>query len=551
MRKKELEIVEILEEGSGNLGELADKLGKSKSWTSELLSDLRDRNIVEKKENRFQLANSYSSNLMAQISDKYSLSKVLTGKKEEILKQLIEKAKSMEQLEEEGFSPSTLYQAIKDLREVGVIEKSSGKFKIYDELVQDFVKAEAMKKRKENGYSTNGQRIIKGKEGKQENGQPTAFSAFKRYGVKYYPNQEYIYQGTDELEINQVLIHAIKFADNKKQTAIAGIFYLKHKDKLENSKLWKLANKWNCVEKLADLLAFIDQRDVQNKDLFLSRDEFYSLAQDYDLYLDKKHSEESLFQGFKEIGNLIESEVQVFLLGGANLILRGMKDTTKDIDLVVKDKQDFSKITHALQRLNYTRKKELDQTYQKMNPGAVFEKQGYPRWDIFVKEVANKLHLTSEMQNNGEDYKTFGNLELSLLSLTDILLFKSITNREGDLEDAGLIIRESEVDWDSLFSEVTRQEQLTGNHFSIDLVHTFDILQARYQIKVPVENKLVSRSLERAILLALEEAKTSRELRDLLDFPSYKIYNKLRKLEKTGQIEVDRSGKLNKYFKSN
>jgi len=58
---------------------------------------------------------------------------------------------------------------------------------------------------------------------------------------------------------------------------------------------------------------------------------------------------------------------------------------------------------------------------------------------------------------------------------------------------------------------------------------------------------LSSYCLERSLLLSLEEEKTINELKKEVDFPSHQIYNKLRKLEKEGKIEVDRKGKLNKY----
>lgn len=551
MRRNELKLLEMLEEEPSKLGRLADEIGKSKSWVSELLSDLRDRNLIEKKGNEFELSESYSSALLARISDRFDLSKVLAGKKEEILKEILGEPKGVERLEKEGYSSSTLYQHLRDLQEIGVIEKTPKGFKIVDEPVKDFIKAEIVRDKNKNEYTAADQKIIKTKGSKQVEGQPTAFSAMARYGIDFYPNQDYRYQGNKKIKRCDVLIHSVKFAEDKKQTAIAGIFYLKHKEALDNSKLWKLANKWGCVEKWADLLAFIDQRSVKNKDLFLSWAEFSSLAQEYDLYLDKKHPNVSLSRSFTEAGEALDSEVQAFLLGGANLILRGMKDSTKDIDVVLKNKQDFSKIVQALKEVGYSERKDLSQEYQKMNPHAVLEKRGFPRWDLFVKEVAKKLYLTSGMEDKSQKYREFEELELRLLSLTDILLFKSITDREGDLEDAGLIIRESKIDWKSLLSEIKQQEELTGKHFSIDVLETCDILQKRYQIKIPVKNKLVSRSLERALLLALEQGpKTSKELKELLNFPGHKIYNKLRKLEEKGEIQVDRTGKLNKYSKS-
>ncbi len=141
-------------------------------------------------------------------------------------------------------------------------------------------------------------------------------------------------------------------------------------------------------------------------------------------------------------------------------------------------------------------------------------------------------------------------MNLKLLSLTDVFLFKSITEREGDLEDAALIARRGSIDWQALFREIKIQEEITDRHFSFAVLDTLDFLRDAHDIVTPIQNKLVSYCLESALLLNLEEPKTIEGLRDELDFPDHQIYNKLRKLEKESKIKVDRDGKLNKYVVS-
>jgi hypothetical protein len=66
--------------------------------------------------------------------------------------------------------------------------------------------------------------------------------------------------------------------------AICTVFYLTRGPSLDASRLWRLADTWDCTEKWADLLAFVDQRDVQQADLFLPWNEFIDLARDYNVY---------------------------------------------------------------------------------------------------------------------------------------------------------------------------------------------------------------------------------------------------------------------------
>jgi hypothetical protein len=135
--------------------------------------------------------------------------------------------------------------------------------------------------------------------------------------------------------------------------------------------------------------------------------------------------------------------------------------------------------------------------------------------------------------------------------LTDIFLFKAITDREGDLEDAALLTRRGDIDWTEVFEELQHQEERTGRYFSFSVLDTLDLLNDRHDIEVPIHDRLVSYCLENALLVSLEEPKTIRDLREELDFPDHRIYNKLRKLEDEDTITVDRNGKLNTYERAN
>jgi len=543
MRRTELRILDILRDGPLTVTRLAERLEKNQGWISELVADLEEQNLVEK-DRRIELANTYEARLLQELSDTYDLSTILAGKKEEIFYSLLSEPKTVSELELEGFAKSTAYQALGDLQAVGAVGKSdNGEYRINDDTLRDFL--QAREKTPENTrYEANGQVILKDDSAE---GQPTAFSAFQRYGVDYYPSETYRYRGERELGMEDVLIHAVRFAENRKQMAICAVFYLTRGPSLDASRLWRLANQWDCTEKWADLLAFLDQRDIQQADLFFPWDEFIDLARDYNVYPRGKHPEDSLLTGLEELGATLESETEVYLLGGGNLILRGLKDSTKDIDVIVGEKRTLQSLVDALQQLGYQERRDLEEVYEQLDPGIVLEKEGFPRWDVFVETVANNLQLTEEMRSRVDDTQQFNDLVLHLLSLTDIFLFKAITDREGDLEDAALLVRQGDIDWNEVFEEIQTQEELTDRYFSFSVLDTLDLLVDRYDIEVPIHDRLVSYCLENALLVSLEEPKTIRNLRDELDFPDHRIYNKLRKLEESDRISVDRTGKLNRY----
>lgn len=545
MRRVSLQILKEINKKPSRTTELAEKLGKSQSWISAVTTDLEKENLV-KKNRKIKPAETYEATLLRELLDNYNLEKILAGKKENILKTLLVEEKTLRDLESEGFAKTTVYNALNDLKAAGVVAEAKGSYRITNETLEKFLDARTRSKNR-TPYKTNGEKIIVTRDTTSEKGKPTAFSAFRRYGIDYYPAKTYLYEGRSDLGIENVLIHSVLCAENKKQMAMCGVFYLNHKNSLNIKALWELSEKWRCREKLADLLAFIDQRKVKNDKLFFSWGEFASLVTDYGVDFREKHSEDKLLAGLEKIGGILENSVDAYLLGGVNLILRGVKDTTKDIDIVLENRKNFQDIVNALRKNNYEERYEIGREYERLKPSIVLEKQGFPRWDIFVGLVANCLYLTEEMKSRSEEYTVEGNLHLHLLSPTDIFLFKSVTDREGDLEDAALIARQKEINWKDLLNEIKKQDELTERYPSFTVLDTLDILAERYSIDPPIRNRLSSYCLENALLLSLERPKTIKDLRKDLDFPEHQIYNKLRKLENENRITVNRKEKLNKY----
>lgn len=545
MREAELEIVDHLRGRSYSVGELADAIGKSQSWTSELVSSLEEQNIVEIN-SEVHLEDTYEATLLAELIEEYAAAKLLAGTKEDILRALLDGPRTIADLQRRGFAKSTLYQHLKELQETGAVTEIEEGYAVTDDTLRSFLEARTRTTPFETEYSANGETLVETSKNDVD-GTPTAFSAFTRYGVDYHAAKNYVYRGEPPLNLEDVLIHAVTVAENKKQMAMAAVFYLTHRVSLESSELWRLANKWDCVETWADLFAYIDQRDIHQEALFLPWDEFVDLANNYGVYPRGQHPEDSLRRGLEELGDHLEATADVYLLGGGNLILRGLKDSTKDVDLVVEDGQTFFALAEPLQELGYEKRGDLENAYDQLDPSIVLEKEGFPRWDIFVETVAGQLQLTDAMIERCDRTIEYGNLRVHLLSLTDIFVFKSITEREGDLEDVALITRQADLDWGGIFEEIKTQEDITGRFFSFAVLETFDVLEDRYDIVAPITDRLVSYCLENALLVTLEEPKTIEDLRDELDFPDHQIYNKLRKMEEDGQVTVDRSGRLNTY----
>ena len=267
----------------------------------------------------------------------------------------------------------------------------------------------------------------------------------------------------------------------------------------------------------------------------------------YGITIRENFGEDSIKKILYEIGENLGTRVRVCLIGGGNMMLRGLKTATKDLDFVLESTKEFEILKNTLQRMGFERKTKIEKAYEDMRPSLILEREKF-RIDVFTKTVCNAFILTKGMREDSETRK-MGNLDLELVSLEDVFLFKSITDREGDLEDCR-IISERGLEWKRILKSVFKQEKLTGRYFSFSVVDTLHALQERYGIKTPIFKKLDSHCLEIALLLSLREPKTVRELRKELDSPDYQILNKLRKLERGKKIRVSRKGKEkpNKYM---
>lgn len=545
MRRGEVRILHELQQGQPRaVGELAEAIGKSQSWTSELVGSLADQHLVEKN-GEVSLADTYTAGLVADLMRSYNLEKLLVGTREDILTVLVDGPKTVGELEQRGFPSSTIYEALNGMQEVGAVEETDGGYEVVDASVRRFIEA---RQSTPHGtiYRSNGEAVIR-TTADDADGVPTAFSAFERYGLDYYPTERYLYRGDRELDIESVLIHAVRCADSQTQMAMCGVFYLYHRETVVPTDLWRLARDWECVEKWADLMAFLDQRELRQDDLFLPWGEFTALAQEYGVYPRGKHPEEGVLDGLAELGETLAEPVDAYLLGGANLILRDLKDTTKDIDVVLRTPEEVRVLSAALQEVGYVERSELEAAYEQLAPHIVLEKDGFPQWDIFVERVADALQLTEEMRERSNTGRTHGDLHLHLLSLTDIFLFKAVSDREGDLEDAALIARQGGIDWQQVLAEVQRQEADADQYLSFAVLDTLELLVDQYGIDVPIRDRLASYCLEKALLVTLETPKTIKDLREEVVFPDHQIYNKLRKLEDAELLDVDRSGTLNTY----
>lgn len=218
----------------------------------------------------------------------------------------------------------------------------------------------------------------------------------------------------------------------------------------------------------------------------------------------------------KKAGLMGSDEIDLYLIGGGNLALRGIKPATADVDVVVKDYRTLTALENVL--INpfprfrtsggiivylkvfgheYEKKLGADAVYQKVDP-----ETGDFNLDVFVKRVMRGIQLSGGMIDRAvvpKEFQELKKLRVHLVSVEDVFLFKGVTSlgRSKDVDDI-LRLLELGVDFDVVLKEIEVQRKLLEVETFERLAH---ILFEKIKLvqKILEERGLRSRGLDHFI----------------------------------------------------
>jgi pantothenate kinase len=107
-----------------------------------------------------------------------------------------------------------------------------------------------------------------------------------------------------------------------------------------------------------------------------------------------------LQQESDKLTSKINKPITMFLLGGGAMTFYGVKDATKNIDIILINQEKLKTLTTALKSLDYKNPDSvvITRINDKMRASEILENADGFRWDIFVKKVCNAL--TSRRNEN-------------------------------------------------------------------------------------------------------------------------------------------------------
>lgn len=141
------------------------------------------------------------------------------------------------------------------------------------------------------------------------------------------------------------------------------------------------------------------------------------------------------------IGKSLKRHVVAYLIGGCAMSMRGLKDATKDADVIVRSRAEREALEQVMKGLGYTQmqsgpfKTHVPKEYEGFH-GDIYQLDGKVGLDVFENTIMeDRFVLTDSMAARAKEVRRYGNLELRLCSNEDIFLFKSLTSRPDDGPD--------------------------------------------------------------------------------------------------------------------
>lgn len=189
---------------------------------------------------------------------------------------------------------------------------------------------------------------------------------------------------------------------------------------------------------------------------------------------------ENQIELLKFIGSGLKKKTECLVIGGSAMMFYGIKNTTKDIDMVFFSEKERKNAILILEEAGFYKK------YFKDRDIFLLEK-GEMRVDMFLNEVF-KFSLSPAMTERKKEVHEFGNFMAMIASPEDIILLKCATDREGDRLDARNIIEKFDINWNTILEEIKWQNKNSGKALSLFL---YDFLLDVKSLKADVPDNIM------------------------------------------------------------
>ncbi|MDD2754448.1 MAG: hypothetical protein PHS80_02855 [Methanothrix sp.] len=168
----------------------------------------------------------------------------------------------------------------------------------------------------------------------------------------------------------------------------------------------------------------------------------------------------------------------------------GLKDATKDIDVVCRSEEDKELLLAAAKALGF----EIvspEKRHERMGVKRLAVKGGR-NLDVFAQRISYDFDLSEAMWQRAKRIRSFGSLVVRDASLEDIFIMKLIANRPGDAPDCcNLVI--AGLDYNAVYREIEAQYRKAGGAKEKIWINYIEEGIARLQdndLTIPISDKI-------------------------------------------------------------
>ncbi len=187
---------------------------------------------------------------------------------------------------------------------------------------------------------------------------------------------------------------------------------------------------------------------------------------------------------FIAIGNILDKQISVYAIGGTGMMLRGIKDSTLDVDFVFDKKKDRDKLIIALKKLGAKETDVASFHELRSNTPTIFKLENV-RFDLFMNRIITS-RFSEKMKDRAKQVHEFGkNLIVKVADPHDLIIMKSATSRAKDLDDIAVIIKKNPTNWNIIIEEAKEQINLGNEKAILSLGEKIEKLNNQKAIAVP------------------------------------------------------------------
>ncbi len=187
---------------------------------------------------------------------------------------------------------------------------------------------------------------------------------------------------------------------------------------------------------------------------------------------------------FTRIAKKLPQKIEVYAIGGTAMLFLGLKELTLDVDIVFSNAEDRKVFLETAKSLDF-QESSAEIVYGKKDNTPEMISLSDVRFDLFLFKIINSTFSTDMQERATQMHEFANNLIVKVADPSDILIMKSVTSREKDLEDIIALVNRGNIDWNAVVEESGEQVWLGNESAILALGEKLEKLANRKLITLP------------------------------------------------------------------